>query len=100
MAIASDAQVQTFVDTRIRVRCEQIRALYNSIADDISAIDDVYAALTQQSPTWVDNRTDGVPHLLTPSDVLAINTFLNDLKTAISGDAQLPKVLQGCVRPA
>ncbi len=96
---ATDLQVQHFVDERIRPRCEQIRALLNSISDDLASIDDVYAALTAQSPTWVDNRTDGVPHLLTPSDVLAVNAFLNNLKTAINGDGQLPIVLKACVRP-
>lgn len=98
MAAANDAQVQQFVNERIRPRCEQIRGLLNSLTDDIAAIDDVYAALTAQSPTWTDQRTDAPPHLLTGSDVLAINSILNDLKTAINGNAQLPIVRKACVR--
>jgi hypothetical protein len=98
MAAATNAQVQAFVDARIRPRCEQIRGLLNALVDDIAAIDDVYAALTVGSPTWTDGRTDAPPHLLTPADVLSINTMLNDLKTAISGNAQLPIVRKACVR--
>ena len=96
---ATDQQVQTFVNERIRPRCEAIRSLLIAMEDDIAAIDDVYAALTQQNVTWEDDRTDGPPHLLTPSDVLAINTILNDLKTALRTNAQLPIVLKACVRP-
>ncbi len=99
MANASDAQVQRFVDERIRVRVEQIRALRLAIADDIASIADVYAALTQEEPTWSDSRTDGPPHLMTPGDVLAINTLYTDLLAAIDGDAQLPVLLNACVRP-
>lgn len=95
---ATDAQVQNFVNTRIRPHCELARALALAFADDIASIDDIYAALTQQSPTWTDDRTDGPPHLLTPDDVLAINTFLNDIKTAITTNAQYPIVLKACVR--
>jgi len=98
MAAASDQQVQQFVDQRLRPRSEAARALLLSIEDDIAAIDDVYAALTAPAPTWSDDRTDGPPHLLTASDVLAINTFINDVRTAIRNNAQLPIVLKACVR--
>ncbi len=96
---ATNQQVQTFVDQRIRPRAEQIRALVLSMQDDISAIDDVFAALNVQSPTWTDTRTDGPPHLLVPNDVLAVNTFLHDAVTALTGDGQYPIVLKACVRP-
>ncbi len=95
---ATNQQVQQFVDGRIRPRCEQIRNLLVAMQDDISAFDDIYAALTAQNPTWTDQRTDGPPHLLTPSDVLAVNTMLHDLTTAISGDGQYPIVEKVCVR--
>lgn len=96
---ANDQQVQQYVNERVRVRAEQIRALLLAMEDDRAAIDDVYSSLTQQSPTWTDNRTDGPPHLLTPSDVLAWNTFLYDTITAMRGNAQLPVVLKACVQP-
>lgn len=99
MAAATNAQVQAFVNDRIRPRCEQIRALYNAVLDDIATIGDVYSNLTS-SPTWTDNRTDGPPSLLAPSDILAVNTFLNNIKTAIASDAQLPIVRKACVRSA
>lgn len=95
---ASDQQVQSFVDTRIRVRAEAIRALEVAMSDDIASIDDVYNALAN-NPTWEDNRTDGPPHLMTPSDVLAINSFLHDIRDAIVNNAQYPIVQKACVRP-
>ena len=98
MAAATDLQVQTYVDQRIRPFCEAARALKAEIDDIKATIDDVYAALTEPNPTWTDNRTDGPPHLLSPSDVLAINTFVTDLQTAIANDAQYSIVLKACVR--
>ena len=98
MAAATNAQVQAFVDQRVRPRCEQIRALVLAMQDDIAALGDIYANLTN-NPTWVDNRTDGPPHLLTANDVLAYNTFVNDANTAMSKDVQYPVVLAACVRP-
>jgi hypothetical protein len=98
MAAATNEQVQQFVNNRIRPRAQQIRALLLSMEDDIAALDDVYANLTD-SPDWTDNRPDGPPHLLEPNDVLAINTFLHDMTTAMRGNAQLPVVLKACVHP-
>jgi hypothetical protein len=96
--MASDQQIQNYVDQRIRPHAELLRALKLSYEDDISTIDDIYATLTAPNPTWVDNRNDAPPHLLTVNDVLAINTFMNDIKNAISANAQLPIVLKACVR--
>lgn len=99
MAAATDAQVQTYVNERIRPAAEAARALKIALDDNIAAIDDVYAALTAGSPTWEDDRPDAPPHLLTPSDVLAINTFMNNIRDAIRDNAQYPVVLKSCVRP-
>jgi hypothetical protein len=98
MARATDAQVQQFVNERVRPRAEQIRALLNAMEDDISAIGDVYAHLND-NPTWEDNRTDAPPYLLSASDVLNINTFLSDITTAINGHAQLSVTMKACVSP-
>ena len=100
MPNATDTQVQNFVDQRVRPRCEQIRALAIALQDDINEITDIYNALNVQTPTWSDNRTDGPPHLALPSDVLAFNTVLHDLVTAITGDSQYPIIEKLCVRPA
>lgn len=109
MANATDAQVQTFADQRMRPRCETWRSLINAVNDDQAAIGDVYSAVTQPAPTWTDNRTDGPPHLLTPSDVAAFNTVEAMLLKIVAGTAsaadlaqfagQLPVVLKACVRP-
>ena len=99
MPEATDQQVQQFVNERLRPRAEQIRALLAAMKDDRAAFDDVYAALTVQNPAWSDDRTDGPPHLLTPSDVLAMNTFFYNTITAWEADAQLPIVQKACVRP-
>lgn len=98
MANATDQQVQTFVDRRVRVRAEQVRALVLALNDDISVIDDVYNALNT-NPTWTDDRDDGPPHLLAPSDVLAYNSFIHDILTSITGNGQYPVILKACVRP-
>lgn len=99
MALATDAQVQQFANERVRVRAEQIRALYLACKDDKAAIDDVYAALTQANPTWADERTDAPPHLLTGDDVLAWNAFITAFVALVEGSADYPRVLAACVRP-
>jgi hypothetical protein len=95
---ATNAQVQNYVNERVRPHAELARALALAYDDDIAAIDDVYAALTQATPTWTDARADSPPHLLTPSDVLAINTFMNEIRNAIKNNAQYAIVLKACVR--
>lgn len=106
MPAATNAQVQAFVNNRVRSRCEQIRALYLACKDDKAVFDDVYANLTN-SPTWTDVRPDSPPHLLTPADLLAWNTFVTGLIALVEGGntsdmaaagPQYAKVLQGCVR--
>lgn len=76
MANATNQQVQQFVNERVRPFAEQFRALLIAAQDHKAAIDDVYAACAQGTPTWADNRTDGPPHLLAPSDVLSFNSFI------------------------
>lgn len=98
MASATDVQVQNWVDTRMRPHSELARALAHILDDDISSIDDVFAALTAPTPTWRDTRSDGPPHLLSTSDVLAFNTFIHDIRDAIKNNAQYPIVLKACVR--
>lgn len=74
---ATDLQVQNYVDQKVRSRCNDILDLHSKMTQDQAQIDDVYAALTQPTPTWSDSRTDGPPHLATPGDVLAWNTFVS-----------------------
>ena len=99
MANATDQQVQSFVDQRVRPRAEQSRNLATLMLEDIASIDDIYNALNVQTPTWSDNRTDGPPHLAAPADVLAFNAFLHDVSASITGHAQYPVVQKLCVRP-
>lgn len=95
---ASNQQIQSFVDNRIRPHAELARILKIVFDDDRASIDDVYQNLSG-SPTWTDGRTDGPPHLLTPSDVLAFNSFMEDIRVAMSNHASWPIVLKACVRP-
>lgn len=106
---ATDLQVQHFVDERFRPFAEAIRHIYLMAKDNRAAIDDIYAACAQQSPTWSDTRNDGPPHLLGPSDVLSWNTFLFNFIAAIEGNnpqgvnlgeiaGQWATVLKACVR--
>ncbi len=77
MAAATDQQVQTYVNERLRVRAEQFRAINLAMTDDKIAITDVYDACEPAvSATWDDERTDGPPRLLTAQDVLVYNTIL------------------------
>ena len=96
---ATDAQVQQYVNERVRVRAEQVRTLLNALVDDKAAIDDVYANVSDSESTWTDQRTDAPPYLLTRNDVLAYNTFITALIPHIRDAADYPAVLKACVRP-
>ena len=113
MPAASNAQVQAFVNERVRPRCEQIRALLLAMEADRASADDVYENVNDAGSTWVDVNTSNPPHLLVRTDVLAWNTFLAGLVEIIRGTsandaariaavnnvaAQLPIILRGCVR--
>lgn len=93
MPIATDQQVQVFADARIRQRAQDVRALLIRIQDDLVAIPDIYEACNQVSPTWTDNRIDGPPHLLAPSDVLVYNTVAQALLKCIAGTATAQDVI-------
>ncbi len=95
---ATNAQVQQYVNERVRPHSELIRQLYLLIKDDRAAIDDVYANLTD-NPTWTDQRTDAPPTLLTPNNVLAWNAFAAAFVTLVEGDGNYAAVLDACVRP-
>lgn len=111
MATANNAQVQQFVNNRVRPRCEQIRNLYLACKDDTSALGDVYENLNNggdggKDGPWTDKRDDAPPHLLSPADVLAWNTFIQGFIKLVEGtfsekeaSQQFPVVLQACVRP-
>jgi hypothetical protein len=98
MAEATSQQIQRFANERVRVRAESVRALLQAMKDDRASIDDVYQGLTNSESGWVDGRTDGPPHLLAASDILAFNTFEANIIAAIEGDPQLAVVLKACVR--
>lgn len=102
MARATDQQVQQYVNERVRVRAEQIRALLAALQDDKAAIDDIYAHVSGANDTpatWTDARSDGPPALLGPSDVLAYNSFITALIPNIRDAADYPAVVKACVRP-
>lgn len=87
MSAASNAQVQNFVDDYYRPIAQQVAALKLQIEVAQSLISDVYANLTASNPstTWTDSVTDGPPHMLQPSDVLSMNTYLSGLLQVITG---------------
>lgn len=110
MTAATNTQVQNYSDTVIRPLCEQIRALQIACASVKATIGDIYANLTATpATTWTDGNTSNPPHLLQPSDILAVNTVVTGLLSLLGGDgnaanmsnavAQYPIVLEGCVRP-
>jgi len=107
MAEATNEQVQVFADTRIRPGCEQIRNLYLKLKDDQAVFDDIYGNISTD-PDWVDSRPDAPPHLMTPNDMLAWNTFASRFVEFIEGTltdvtmneaaSQFPVILDCCVR--
>lgn len=102
MPRASDNQVQNYVDQRIRVRAEEIRALLNALVDDKMAMDDIYEHVNGANAiasTWADGRTDGPPTLATKEDVLEYNALISALIPHIRDAANWPAVLSLCVHP-
>lgn len=108
MAEATNQQMQTYADQRIRVRAEQLRSLVNAMRDDKAAIDDVYARAAGASP-WNDARVDGPPRLLSSQDILVFNAFASLFLSVIDGTAVTGDVVNlhsnlavfqsACVRP-
>ena len=95
--MASDQQIQNWVDQRVRPRCETTVALVAAYDEDRAEVDDIYQTLND-NPTWTDNRTDGVPHLAIPSDILAENAFEEDVRTFMKAHASWPVIERLCVR--
>lgn len=105
---ATDVQMQTFADARIRQRAEAFRKLVAQCRDDKAAIDDVYDRAANGA-AWNDARTDGPPNLLASSDVLVFNSFVSLFLKCIDGTATLqdvadmnsnyPVFQSACVRP-
>jgi hypothetical protein len=108
MPEATNQQVQSFCDTRIRPRAEQFRTIIAALRDDQAVIADVYQNANDAASTFADNRTDGPPHLLQKSDVLVFNAISVLLLkvidgTAVTADVQQiaanwPVFMQACVR--
>lgn len=97
MARATDEQVQRYSDWA-RDLCNQMRRVLLNMEDFRANINDVYEHLND-NPTWTDTRTDDVPHLLTPADMLAINTFVFDAVAVMRNHGQLPVVLAAPITP-
>ncbi len=108
MAQANAQQIQQYVNDRIRVRSEQVRALLNAMKDDKNAIDDIYSGVTGSQSGWVDSRTDGPPSLASANDVLNYNAFITQAIALLDGTstdganfaALKTTLLKMCVRPA
>lgn len=108
MAQATDQQMQTFANERVRVRAEQCRLLVNALEDDQVAIPDIWDRAANGA-AWNDARTDGPPNLLTSADMLAYNLVSAILLKCVRGTAtsediaalavNWPVFQSACVRP-
>lgn len=97
---ATNEQIQQFVNERIRPLCEKIRETIIFAQDNKVSIEDIYVALQpENNPTFTDNRQDAPPHLMTPSDVLAVHSFEFDLVDFALNHSAWPVVQRSCVRP-
>lgn len=94
----TDAQIQAFVDQKIRPQSEAMRNLANTLTNEIAMIDDIYATVSQPSTTWTDARTDGVPHLATPANILAYNALIHRVRDAIINDPEYHTIQSLCVK--
>lgn len=115
MAIATDIQMQAFMDQRVRPRAEQCRLLLSNLQDDNASIADEFSRAAS-GPLWNDARTDGPPHLLasgptsSPDDLSNYNSVMVTLLAVIAGTAtptqissfpgQWAILMRACVRPA
>lgn len=115
MAIATDAQMQSYMDQRLRPRAEQARQLVRDLQDDVNSIADEFSR-SSSGPLWGDARTDGPPHLLasgptsSPDDLSNYNALAATLLAVIAGTATANQITsfpgqwaifqRACVRPA
>lgn len=115
MAEATDAQMQTFADQRIRPFAEALRSLFDRATDNQQAQTDCLAR-ANGLVRWNDNRLDGPPHLLmagnsaNPDDVKIFKAVLAGLLKLKAGTfatlidanavaADITKLMDACVRP-
>lgn len=114
MAAATDPQMQTFADQRVRPVAELGREFFARMADDKNAIDDVYARAISAN-RWNDGRDDGPPTLMqsgdsaNPDHMLVYNTIAEKMAKVIAGTATAqdiadiaanwPVLMDCCVRP-
>jgi hypothetical protein len=110
--VATNQQMQSYADGRIRPFAESIRSLLAQAQDNVTAIADEFSR-SSSGPIWNDARADGPPHLLaagpgsSPDDVSNFNAFLvafinlctTSAANSISGMSGQYGVLQrACVR--
>lgn len=117
MALATDAQMQSFCDKYIRPSAEQMRGLYLFLKSAQALDGDEYARATSTT-AWADARTDGPPHLLqsgnsaNPDDLLNWNALAvafiqiiegtntaNDATNAATLRANYSVLVRACVQP-
>lgn len=114
MPNATDAQMQAYMDQRVRPRAEQFRLLLSNVQDDETAITDEFARASN-GPIWNDARTDGPPHLLasgpgsSPDDLTNYNAMAVTFLALVNGTATPTQVSnfpgqwaifqRACVRP-
>ena len=124
MAEATNVQMQTFANERVRPFAEQFRAVLVAARDHKSAIDSVYERATKNPPVlgvWNDGRTDGPPKLLksgysaqntpsNPDDMTNFNSFVSAMLDILDGvgtdstnaatlRSAWPVLIDACVRP-
>jgi hypothetical protein len=108
VAQATNGQMQSYADQRIRVRAQTWRNFIAALRDDKAGIDSVYERAVSAN-AWSDARSDGPPKLLANQDILSYNSFITLLlklvDTGLTAQevtdlrAQLAPVLTTCVNP-
>lgn len=81
----SDIQVQTAADSQYRPASEAFRAFYLAAKARKAQRDDISNYLNGAGSGWTDARTDGVPHLLTANNMLALIAFDDSIISIVEG---------------
>ena len=95
----TNAQAALLPNQRLRVRAEQLRAIYGSILDDVANYSGDLQAYFEPAANsaWVDIRTD-VPHDVSAADIAAFQALLSSLEASFS-PATLALLAKFCVNP-
>lgn len=94
----TDPQVISYVNTRVRTRCELFRAVYALLLDDKLRWESISSLVPADMEIIEDGRASEGIVQLTNADLIAFSQIEAALLNAIQDPAILTLVSKGCVR--